>query len=149
MIEIVIAVFILLLMMTLAVPSLSGVLADRRLRRSLDQMNNFVQTAQERSVSEHRAYLISWQEGQLVLHPETPTKEDEGAEMPTLAARKGEGFTLQLPAALIEDPPGDWIFWPSGTCEQAVVTFKGADGSWTARYSSLTAQSELSNYAAR
>ena len=149
MIEIAIAVFILLLLMALAVPSLSGVMADRRLRRSFDALNNFVQSAQERSVNEHRAYLISWDKGQLALHPEEPVKEDQDAKISGLPIRKGEAFTLQFPAALIDDPPADWVFWPSGTCEPAVITFKGPDGTWTARYSILTARAELLNYAAR
>ena len=149
LIEIAIAVFILLLLLSLAVPSLTGVMADRRLRRSLDDLNNFVQTAQERSVTDRRPYLIAWQKEQLVLRPEALTKEEEEAPMPALRLRKGDAFVLKLPAALLDDPPGEWIFWPSGTCEPAVITFKGPDGTWTARYSTLTARAELSNYAAR
>jgi type II secretory pathway pseudopilin PulG len=147
LIEIAIAVFILLMILTLAIPSLRGVLADRRLRRSFDELNNFVQNAQERSVTERRNYLIEWQEDQLLLRPEAML-EDE-APVAALRLRKGDAFLLKLPAALIEDPPGEWIFWPSGTCEPAVVTFKGADGTWSARYSTLTAQPELSSYVAK
>lgn len=149
LIEIAISVFILLLLLAMAVPSLNGVLADRRLRRSLDDLTKFVQTAQERSVSERRAYLITLGKDQLVLHPETLEKNEERTPMPALKVRKGDGFSLQLPAALIKDPPGEWIFWPTGTCEPALITFKGADGTWTARYSGLTVQPELSSYAAK
>ena len=49
-----------MLLVLLAVPSLNGVLADRRLRRSLDSFNNLVRQAQERSVAERRSYLIAW-----------------------------------------------------------------------------------------
>jgi hypothetical protein len=63
--------------------------------------------------------------------------------------RKGNAFVLNLPAALAEEHPADWVFWPSGTCEPAVVTFKGPDGSWTAKYSTLSVRPELTNYAAR
>src|SRR6266699_1370233 len=94
LIEIVITVFILMLVLLLAVPSLNGVLADKRLRRSLDGFNNLVRQAQERSVAER-------------------------------------------------------IFWPSGTCEPAVVEFNGRDGSWSAHYSALSARAELTSYAAR
>jgi Tfp pilus assembly protein FimT len=52
LIEIVLAVFILMLLLLLAVPSLSGVLANNRLRRSLNGFNNLVRQAQERSVVE-------------------------------------------------------------------------------------------------
>ena len=149
LIEISIAVVILLLLLALAVPSLTGVLADRRLRRSYDDLNNFVASAQERSLTERRAYLIAWQENQIILRPEALEKNEEKQTFPALRWRKGEAFALKLPAALIEDPPREWVFWPSGACEPAIVTFKGADGTWTARYSSLTARAELSNYVAK
>src|SRR2546430_10264686 len=42
LVEVIIAVFILLLLLTLAVPSLNGVLADKRLHRSLDRFNELV-----------------------------------------------------------------------------------------------------------
>jgi hypothetical protein len=56
---------------------------------------------------------------------------------------------LVLPAALTKNPPPAWIFWPTGTCEPAVVQFVGRDGTWTANYSALTAQATLTTYAAR
>ena len=149
MIEIAIAVFIMLLMLTLAVPSLQGVMADRRLRRSLDDLNNFVRMAQERSVAERRTYLISWQKDHLILRPEALAKDEDDKPTATLLLRRGDAFLLELPAALAEDPPADWAFWPSGTCEPAIVSFKGVDGTWTASYSPLTARAELTNYATR
>jgi len=149
LIEIAISVFIMLLLLVMAVPSLSGVMADRRLRRSLDDLNNLVRMAQERSVADRRPYLISWEKDHLVLEPEAFAKGEDPVPTATLQLRKGDAFLLSLPAALTDDPPAQWAFWPSGTCEPAVVSFKGVDGSWTARYSSLTARSELSNYATR
>ena len=145
--EIVMAVFILMLLLFLGVPSLNGVLSDRRLRRSLDEMNRFVRLAQERSVKERRAYLISWQDDHLILRPEAVMKDDDPEPVATMQLRKGDAYVLNLPAALAEDPPADWAFWPSGTCEPAVVSYKGVDGAWTANYSALTARAELANYA--
>ena len=138
LIEIVIAVFIMLLMLGLAVPSLRGVMADRRLRRSLDELNNFVRTAQERSVADRRTYLISWQKDHLILRPEAFAKGEDDTPTATLVLRPGDAFVLELPAALADDPPADWAFWPSGTCEPAIVSFKGTAGTWTASYSPLT-----------
>jgi len=149
LIEIAIAVFIVLLLLMLAVPSLNGVMADRRLRRSLDDMNNFVRLAQERSVMDRRAYLVSWEKDQLVLRTEAVMKGEDPEPIAVMKLRKGDAFVLNLPAALIEDPPGDWIFWPSGTCEPAVVSYKGVNGSWIAKYSALTARPELSSYATK
>lgn len=146
LIEIAIVVFIMLLMLTIAVPSLNGVLADRRLRRSFDDLNNLVRKAQEQSVAERRPYLIAWDKDRLVLRPEASVKGDEGPAPTVLRLQNGDAFLLRLPAALTEDPPAEWIFWPSGICEPAVVSFKGVNGSWTAKYSALTARAELSNY---
>ena len=149
LIEIAIAVFIMLLMLSLAVPSLRGVMADRRLRRSLDELNNLVRTAQERSVMDRRVYLISWEKDHIILQPEARKKGEDSAPVATMNLRRGDAIELQLPAALADSPPAEWAFWPSGTCEPAVVTFKGVDGSWTATYSALTARPALTNYAAR
>jgi type II secretion system protein H len=149
LIEIVIAVFIMMLLLLLAVPSMNGVLADKRLRRSLDRFNNLVHQAQERSVAEHRAYLIVWGDKDVALRPEAFAKGEEARPTADFALAPGNVLKLRLPAALTKNPPGEWIFWPSGTCEPAVVQFSGRDGSWTANYSPLTARPELTNYAAR
>ena len=143
------AVFILILVLFLGVPSLNGVLADRRLRRSMDDMNRFVRLAQDRAVAERRTYLISWEKDHLILRPEAVMKDEDPAPVATMPLRKGDAFVLSLPAALIDDPPADWAFWPSGTCEPAVITYKGVDGSWTANYSSLTARGEVAAYATK
>jgi len=67
LIEIIIAVAILTVILLMAVPSLEGVFADRKLRASLDGFNKLVREAQERSVAEHRAYLIVWGEKDLLI----------------------------------------------------------------------------------
>lgn len=149
LIEIAISVFILLLLLLVAIPSLSGVLADRRLKRSLEAMNQMVREAQERSVQERRPYLIEWQRKAVILRPESIVKGDPAAPAAALALDKGHAFLLRLPAALEKDPLAQWIFWPSGTCEPANVSFKGPDGSWEVNYSPLTARPEIVRYAAK
>lgn len=149
LIEIIIAVAILTVVLLMAVPSLSGVLADRRLRASLDSFNNLVRQAQERSVAEHRAYLIVWGDKDVVVQPETFAKDEEKKAVATFSLERGTVLTLTLPAALISKPAGQWIFWPTGTCEPASVRFTGRAGTWTANYSPLTGHAELANYAAK
>ena len=149
LIEIVITVFILMLVLLLAVPSLNGVLADKRLHRSLDEFNNLVHQAQERSVSEHRAYLIVWGDKSVALVPEVLAKGEDRKAVAQFTLGRGDVLTLTLPAALTKKPPGEWIFWPTGTCEPAIVQFKGRTGIWTANYSALTARAELASYVAR
>jgi prepilin-type N-terminal cleavage/methylation domain-containing protein len=149
LIELAIAVFILLLILMIGMPSISGVLADKRLRRSLNELNQLVREAQNRSVTERRPYLIVWDRDQILVRPEAFAKDEKEGPVSTLHLHRGDAYQLELPAALREDPPAEWIFWPSGTCEPATVKFKGADGAWTANYSSLTARPELAFYAAR
>ena len=148
LVEVAIAVLIMIIVLMLAVPSINGVLADRRLRRSLDELNGLVREAQGRSMAERRSYLIVWREGALALRPEGLLKGDNLEPVATLKLHKGESLTLSFPAALSDDPPAEWVFWPSGNCEPAVVKYRGSSGEWIARYSALTARSELTNYAA-
>jgi type II secretory pathway pseudopilin PulG len=149
LIEIALSIFILMLLLMLAVPSLSGVIANRRLKQSLDSFNQLVRQAQERSVTERRAYLIVWGKSSVLLRPEVFTKDEEEKPTAVLRLPKGSWIKVSLPAALIGKPPAEWIFWPSGTCEPAIVQFRGPAGTWTADYSPLTAQPELRQYAAR
>jgi len=149
LIEIALSIFILMLLLMLAVPSLSGVIANRRLKQSLDSFNQLVRQAQERSVTERRAYLIVWNKSSVVLKPEIFTKDEEEKATAVLRLPKGSWIKVSLPAALIGKPPAEWIFWPSGTCEPAIVQFRGPAGTWTADYSPLTAQPELTQYAAK
>jgi type II secretory pathway pseudopilin PulG len=149
LIEIALSIFILMLLLMLAVPSLSGVIANRRLKQSLDSFNQLVRQAQERSVTERRAYLIVWGKSSVLLRPELFTKDEEEKATSVYRLPKGSWLKVSLPAALTDNPPAEWIFWPSGTCEPARIQFKGPAGTWTADYSPLTAQPELTQYAAR
>src|SRR5438309_5429719 len=85
LVEVIIAVFILLLLLTLAVPSLNGVLADKRLHRSLDRFNELVRQAHERSLGEHRAYLIVWNDVQISLQPAAFLKTEPHQPIDTIA----------------------------------------------------------------
>ena len=149
LIEIIIAVAILTVILLMAVPSLEGVFADRKLRASLDGFNKLVREAQERSVAEHRAYLIVWGEKDVIVQPEAFAKGEEKKAVATFALERGSALTLTLPAALTAKPAGEWIFWPTGTCEPAIVRFVGRAGTWTANYSPLTGYGQLANYAAK
>jgi type II secretory pathway pseudopilin PulG len=149
LIEIIISIFILMLVLVMAVPSVNGVLADRRLRRSLDNFNGLVHEAQGHSLAEHRAYLVVVTSKTVEVRPEAPRKGDDPHPLVQFPLAKNEGVKLVLPSALTKNPPPEWIFWPTGTCEPAQVQFIGRDGTWTATYSPLTAQATLTNYAPR
>jgi len=149
LIEIIIAVAIMSVILLMAVPSLEGVFTDRKLRASLDGFNKLVRQAQERSVSEHRAYVIVWGNQDVIVQPEAFAKDEEKKAVATFSLERGSAMTLTLPAALTAKPAAEWIFWPTGTCEPAIVRFVGRAGTWTANYSPLTGDGELANYVAR
>jgi len=149
LVEVILAVAIMMILLLLAVPSLNGVLADKRLRRSYDGFNGLVLQAQEKAVVEHRSYLIVWQKESVALRPEGFAKDEEQRNTAELQLAKGEVMTISFPAALVKKPPGIWVFWPSGVCEPAIIQFQGRSGTWTAQYSPLTARPSLTNYAAR
>jgi hypothetical protein len=132
----------------MAVPSLSGVIADRKLRASLDRFNNLVRVAQERSVNEHRAYLVVWTDKEVIVQPEVFGKDEERRALARFPLDYGEILTLSLPAA-ISKTAGEWIFWPTGTCEPASVHYEGRAGVWTEDYSPLTGHGQLAQYAAK
>lgn len=149
LIELAIAVAILVLLMMLAVPAMDGLNADRRLRKSLDGFNAIVREAQERSVAERRPYLIMWAGGKVGLRPEGLLKGERPDPQVKLNLGKNESLKVSFPAALVDGAPPEWIFWPSGNCEPALVTYQGKDGKWTASYSALTARSEIVSYVAK
>jgi len=149
LVEIVIAIFILLLLVLLAVPSLNGVLADKRLHRSLDRFNDLVRQAHERSLTEHRAYLIVWNDTFISLQPAAFLKTEEHQPIDIIPIARHDRWGLELPAALTKKVPAEWIFWESGVCEPARVRFASNDGSWTAEYSALSGLGNLITYASR
>ena len=149
LIEIALAIFILLLILVLAVPSFSGVIANRRLKQSLDEFNNLVRQAQLLSVTERRPYLIVWGKNNVMVRPEAFAKDEEAQPKAEFRPSRGSTLKVSLPVALTEKYPSEWIFWPSGACEPAIVRFQGPAGSWTASYSPLTGRPEITSYAVR
>lgn len=149
LIEIALSIFILLLILVLAVPSFSGVIANRRLKQSLDDFNGVVRQAQTLSVTERRPYLIVWSKNNVMVRPEAFAEDEEAKAKAEFRPSSGSTLRLSLPVALAEKYPAEWIFWPSGICEPAIVRFQGPAGSWTANYSPLTARPEITSYAVR
>jgi hypothetical protein len=133
----------------LAVPSLNGVLADRRLHHSLDRFNELVRQAHQHSLAERRPYLIVLDDRGASLQPVAFLKSEEHQPVDAVPAARGEKWQMQLPAALTKIAPAEWIFWESGVCEPARVSFAGPDGKWTAEYSPLSALAEIIFYVPR
>src|SRR2546429_9924894 len=103
-----------MLLLMLAVPSFTGVIANRRLKESLDGFNNLVRQAQERSVTERRPYLIVWGKNNVVLRPEAFAEDEDAKAKAEFRSSRGRTLKLSLPVALMEKYPADGISWPSG-----------------------------------
>ena len=128
-----------MVVLLLAVPSLNGVLAYKRLRRSFEGLTVCVKPKSGAWRSIEPSDCLGT-EG-VALRPENfLRKKEKPTETAALPLAHGEVLKLKMSVALTKKPPGEWIFWPSGICE-TVVGIKGRDGTWTAS-SALTARAE-------
>jgi hypothetical protein len=139
----------MMIILGLAVPSLTGVLANRRLQHTLDDFGEVVRVARQHSLAEHRSYLVIQDGTKLVVRPEMFLKGETPGNTFEYQVPRGASVKFGFPAALTGEQPAEWIFWPTGTYESAIVDFAGGDGSWTAKYSTLGTPPQLLNYAPR
>lgn len=123
----------------LAVPSIQGLFAEQRLKESFENFDEFVHRVQARAVSEGRAFVMIWDGKGITVQPDEPTLEDSEGDGDYYPFADGK-VSLERPAALEKNPPVEWLFWRSGTCEPAILRFEGDAGSWTVRYDPLTVQ---------
>jgi prepilin-type N-terminal cleavage/methylation domain-containing protein len=139
LLEICMVVAIIVMVMLIAVPSVSGLFAEQRLRRTFESFNTLVRKAQARSVDERRTYMLAWRKEGIELVP-MDLREGEDAPQPEhLALAKDEAYAIERPAAMVKDPPPTWTFWRSGVCEPAIISYKGPHGTWKVKYDALTA----------
>lgn len=147
LLELMLAIAIGVIVLAMAVPSLSSLLAERQLRESFDLFNEFAQRGQENAVSQQRSWVMIWLPEEVVLQPDNPTSEElmAGRESATLKLpiSEGEVYKMERPAALTKDAPMEWTFWRSGVCEPVLVHYSGPGGKWTARYDALSGNGEI------
>ena len=149
LLELMLAVVIAVIIMSIAVPSMRGLREERQLRESYSKLETLVYKAQSNAITQQRTWVLVWEKGQILLQPDSPTAEERqagGAEgQETLTISEDEKYTLQRPAALLpaKEVPGEWPFWRSGTCEPVTVLYDGPYGIWTAQFNPLTGKGEL------
>ena len=144
------SILIVLLVMGIALPSLSGVLAERRLRASYDEFTALAADAQRRSVVEKKTYLLAWdRDGGVRLLPEgLPARRRR--EVPPAALPAGARYELRFAdAAEGGAVPREWAFFPTGNCEPATVRCEAPAGTWEANFNALTARGTFRNFAPR
>lgn len=141
LLEICLAIVIGLLIVTLAVPSIKGVMADQRLKETFERFDALARKAQSRAVSERRTFVLSWEKDAVVLRPLEPGEDDRSAEIEQVTCSEGETFLLDRPVAMEKKPAPEWVFWRSGICEPAIISYEGPEGTWKAEYNALTGRS--------
>jgi len=143
LIEICLAVFIALMLITVAVPSIQRVLNQENDQQSFERFDALVRYAQGQAVSERRNYVLVWNKTGVSVRPEKAANRGEAAGHDHFEIGEKEGCDIYFPAALVKKPSRKWIFWPSGTCEPATISYKGEKESWMAEYDPLTAQATV------
>lgn len=149
LIELMLAVSIAIIVMMIALPSMSGMSAEKRVRASFEKFDALARKAQLRAVAEQRSWVLVWQENGILLQPNEPTPEERlnggSASSEEITFGEDEKWTLLRPASLLPAPqtPGEWTFWRSGTCEPVFVTCDGPDGWWQAQYHPLTGRGDI------
>jgi hypothetical protein len=138
--EICLAIFIAVMLMVAAIPSISGVLADQRAKKLFNQFDDLTREASTHAVMERRPYCLEWDDNGVFLRPLDPDNIDEARGIDRVDFGDKLAPDLNLPSALEKDPPRIWTFWPTGTCEPATIICHIADAPWTATYDPITEQ---------
>jgi Tfp pilus assembly protein FimT len=149
--ELMLAIAIAVIIMLLALPSLRGMSAEKRLTDTFERFDALARKAQVNAVGQQRAWMLEWGPGAITLRPADPTPEErmnEGTDQSgfeVLPVSKEENYALERPVALLpmKDQKPEWTFWRSGTCEPAIITYSGPVGTWTAQYHPLTGHGEI------
>lgn len=148
LIEIMLAIALAVIIMSLAIPVLGSMLSENELEATYKRFDEFVQKARSKAVKERRTYLLIWheadakREGGITLEPEILTSEEAEAEPEGFAFGEAE-VLLQRPFALEDKPATEWPFWKSGTCEPVRVAYKGKAGSWLAEFDPMTTRGTI------
>ncbi len=144
LLEVALAVLIAMLIILAAVPSVDAIITEREFKRTYDAIEALVAEAQTRALTERRPFTLVWEEEKIVVRPAQVGGDDAEAVESSIANPEDEGYTLELPAALGEEPAAVWTFWPTGACEPAIVRYHDGANGWTATYNPLSARAVIS-----
>jgi len=149
LIEICLAVFIALMLITVAVPSIQRLLNEQKGTQAYDRFNALAHHAQTLAISERRAYVLDWVKTGILMRPDQPVTQVEASGVDRMDISDKEVCDIDFPAALVKKPTREWIFLPSGACEPASVSYQGNGESWVAEYDPLTLQATFTNHEAK
>jgi Tfp pilus assembly protein FimT len=136
LLEICLTLFIGMVLLLMAVPSVAGLLSEQRLHESFIRFEQFANTARWRSMKEQQPFRLVWEKRRIVLEGASHSK-GESEELDVLPLADDESYQLARAAALINPAPEEWTFWPDGTCEPVTVSYRGRHGRWQVRFDAL------------
>ena len=138
LLEICLVLMIGVILILLAVPSVSGLLADQRLHESYSRFEKLASEARLQSLHDQKPAFLVWDKHGISLCKPNHDLHGEPEVVERMDIGEKESFDVSRPAALVENPAAEWTFWPNGTCEPVVVSYKGPSGSWQVRFDPLT-----------
>jgi type II secretory pathway pseudopilin PulG len=142
LLEICLTLAIGMILILIAVPSIVGLLSEQRLHDSYDRFEQFANRARAQSFKEQKTYHLVWDKNSVIMEPVVRLK-GEAATSERLPIAKGESYTIERVAALTKNPPAEWTFWPSGTCEPVIISYRGPAGTWRVSFTAFTTRGTL------
>lgn len=153
LLELCIVLALAVLLMAVALPSLSGQLARKRLQDSFDRFDNLVGDARRHSVGSGKPFVLVWRKGGVFVYPSDQSEEDRRKDGATTAldfSGEADGkCELVRGASLTANPAPEWTIWPTGNCEPVVVRYEGPAGAWEAAYNGLSGQGTINKFIAK
>ncbi len=146
LIEIIIALALILLILSVGLPSMTGQTRMRKLQTAYDRFDAFVAKAQQQSARDGKPYVLAWTSKGTVRLVAAAASDDTGKKIPlvdTFAPEDGGHYTLQRGAALTREPAMRWTFWPTGNCEPVNISYEAPAGTWSASYSPLSGRGTI------
>lgn len=144
LIEIILAITIAVVVLSLAVPALTDAMGGKGLDGTFTDFDNFVRKARQRAMSERRDFVLVWEKDGIQLQPAAPNTKDAEGEV-DMYAYGDAAIGIERPYALEAKPPAEWPIWRSGTFEPVRIHYEGPLGKWTAEYDALSGRGNLTN----
>lgn len=143
LLEIMLAILIGLLLMTVAVPSVVGMMREQKLKQTYEEFDDFVRKAQLKAVESGQTQVMVWDDAGIDLIPQSIEESDKQETPEHFAFPDRTKWALSRPAALVKKPVWEWPFWRNGVCEPVIVSYEGTAGKWSAEYNGLTGRGKL------
>jgi Tfp pilus assembly protein FimT len=144
LLEISLAVVIGLMMLSLALPSMSGLFAEQRLRERMEEFERFVGKAAALARQAKTEVRLRWEEGGIRIVPEElPPDGSMEASSDFFSISKEEEIVLARTAARDPKPQMEWSFWKEGVREPVEISYQGPGGRWALRFGPLLAEPDV------